>query len=296
VLPGGRWIDATLGLGGHAEAILDRSTPGGEVLGIDRDPRALELAGERLARYGRRFTAVRGNFGDLGELARGTGWDRVDGILLDLGISSMQVDDAGRGFSFRADAPIDMRMDPERGVSARELVNTLSRDELAALFRELGEEPRAGRIASAIVEARRRGRLETTLELAGVVARASGYTGGRTHPATRVFQALRMRVNDEPESLERALPAAVDLLREGGRVAVIAYHSLEDRMVKETFRRLAGACSCPPGQPVCTCGARRTVRLVNRRPVVPDETEVARNRRARSAKMRIAEKATEERP
>ncbi len=291
VRPGGRYIDATLGGGGHAGAILERSSPGGRLLGIDRDGSALAAARERLAAYGDRLTTAAGDFAGIGRLAGALGWEKVDGIIFDLGISSMQVDEADRGFSFRGDARLDMRMDRSQALSAFEIVNEYPPEELSRIFREYGEERKAKKVAATIVEERKKRSIETTAQLAAVVARAAGGTGGRIHPATRVFQALRISVNGELKSLEAALPLAAGLLADGGRLAVIAYHSLEDRIVKESFRFLAGRCACPPGQPVCTCGAAPLLNIVTRRPMRPAPDEIRRNRRSRSARLRVAEKA-----
>ncbi len=288
--PGGRWIDATLGGGGHAAGILERSSPDGLLLGIDQDEQALAMARERLAEFGGRLVTARGNFRDLAVIAREEGWWDVDGILLDLGFSSLQIDEPERGFSFRNEARLDMRMDRREPLTAFDVVNGYPRDELARIFRELGDERRARRIAASIVEERRRRPIETTGELAGLVAKVSGKTGGRINPATRVFQALRIFVNKELDNLATVLPAAVDLLKPGGRLAVISYHSLEERVVKERLRFLSGTCACPPRQPVCTCDAVSKVAVVTRRPIVPQPGELARNRRARSAKLRVAER------
>lgn len=292
VRPDGRYIDATLGAGGHAEAILKRLSEGagGMLLGIDQDRRALAAAAERLKPYGGAFITARGNFRDIGAIARERGLDRADGILFDLGISSMQIDVPQRGFSFRGDAALDMRMDEDRPLTAREVVNEYPERELAGIFRELGEERKANRVARAIVEERKKKAIETTGELARIVSAVHGRTGGRIHPATRVFQALRIHVNRELECLSMALPSAVDLLRPGGRLAVISYHSLEDRIVKDTIRFLSGRCACPARQPVCTCGTEKKLRMISRRPIRPTPAEISRNRRSRSARLRIAEK------
>lgn len=285
--PGGRYIDGTLGAGGHAAGILAAAAPGGEVLGLDVDPGAIGLAKARLILYDRRLHTARASFDTMAEHAAALGWQAVDGILLDLGLSSMQVDDPRRGFSFREEGPLDMRFDPEGLVTAADLVNGLAEEELADLITEMGEEPRARLIARAIVRGRP---IRSTRVLADVVARSSGYHHGRTDPATRTFQALRIAVNDELGRLSRALEAAVRLLKPGGRLVVIAFHSLEDRRVKQFFQRESRDCVCPPQQPVCTCGHIASLRLVTRRPIRPDEQEIQANPRARSARLRIAER------
>jgi 16S rRNA (cytosine1402-N4)-methyltransferase len=290
VRPGGRYIDATLGGGGHAEAILEHSSPDGMLLALDRDGEAVDAARRRLGRFGSRLVALHRNFSRVEEAAREEGFPQVDGILFDLGFSSLQMDDPARGLSFRADAPLDMRLDRSEGITARQIVNSWSRDDLARLFRDLGEEPQARRIAAAILERRQKAPLETTGQLASLVAEAVGRSGGRIHPATRVFQALRMAVNGELEHLRRALPAATALLRAGGRLVVISFHSLEDRTVKEYIRAMTGRCSCPPHQPVCTCRPRAILSPVGKGTVKPSAEEVRRNRRSRSARLRAAVK------
>jgi 16S rRNA (cytosine1402-N4)-methyltransferase len=285
-------VDATLGAGGHAWGLLQESGPNGRLLGLDVDPQALELARQRLEPFGERAILVRASYVTLtGQLAT-LGWKAVDGILFDLGLSSMQVDTPERGFSFLADAPLDMRFDPDSPVSAAELVNKLPEGELADLIYRYSEEKRSRQVARAIVAARP---LTTTLQLAQVVTRAvtSGKGGSRRqgiHPATRTFQALRIAVNRELEALESVLPQAVAALAPGGRLAVIAFHSLEDRLVKQFFRRESQDCICPPQQPVCTCGHRATIRQVTRHPINPQPEEIEANPRAHSARLRVAEK------
>ncbi len=273
--PGGRYIDGTLGGGGHARAVLDASAPDGELLGIDLDPAALAAAAVRLADVGARFRAVRGNFRDLVAHAASVGWQQVDGILLDVGVSSHQLDTAERGFSFNTDAPLDMRLDPDGETSAADLVNGLAEQDLADLIYRYGEEHASRRIARFLVDARRRAPIETTGALAAVVSHAMGGRRGRLHPATRTFQALRIAVNGELESLEHVLPDAIGLLVSGGRLAVIAFHSLEDRIVKQTFRaaRVAGE-----------------VKILTPKPVEADAAETQDNPRSRSAKLRVIEK------
>ena len=283
-MPGGRYIDATLGLGGHARGILEASAPDGSLLGIDRDPAALAKAQEALASYGGRVSYYCASFSELGAIARQAGFATVDGILMDLGVSSMQLGDAERGFSFRTGGPLDMRMGPDAALSASTIVNTWPEHELARIIYEYGEERHSRRIARAICAQRP---FSDTVTLANLVARVAG-PGGRIHPATRTFQALRIAVNDELGSLERALPQALELLEPGAVLVVIAFHSLEDRIVKQFMQREARDCICPPGMPVCTCGHRATLRPGTRKPVMADEAEIARNPRSRSARLRAA--------
>jgi len=284
---GGFYLDGTLGAGGHAYGILLSSQPDGQLLGLDLDPQAILLARETLAPFGERAILVRSTFTKILEELKRVGWKAVDGILLDLGVSSMQLDTADRGFSFQSDAPLDMRFDPAQELSAADLVNTLPENELADLIYEYGEERRARQIAHAIVRARP---IQTTQRLAQVAASVT--TSGRKniHPATRTFQALRIAVNRELDALEAVLPQAVEALTVKGRFAVISFHSLEDRMVKQYFRRESRDCICPPRQPVCTCGHHATLRELTRRPIRPGKEEIARNPRARSARLRVAEK------
>ena len=285
---GGLFVDATLGLGGHTEAILDAS-PDTRVLGIDRDREAIRLASERLARFGTRFRAAHANFRDVARVLGEAGERGADGILADLGVSSLQFDSPVRGFSFRHDAPLDMRMDATgEEETAAELLERLPEEEIARVIYEYGEERKSRRIARWIVERRERGEpLKTTAELASLVARAVGHKRGeKIHPATRTFQALRIAVNGELEGLGEFVETAVDLLQTQGRLAVISFHSLEDRVVKRVLRRLSGQCECDRRLPVCACGARRAVEILTRRPVTPNEQEVAENPRARSAKLR----------
>ena len=281
------YVDGTLGAGGHARGILEASFPDGRLLGMDVDPQALAAAWERLAEFGSRAVIIQASYTTLSEQLDELGWDKVDGILLDLGLSSMQVDTPERGFSFKADAPLDMRFDPRNPATAADLVNYLPEKELADLIYRYGEERRSRQIARAIVKARP---IETTQELAQLVARA--VRGGRQdiHPATKTFQALRIAVNQELESLETVLPQAVASLNPGGRLAVIAFHSLEDRIVKQFFRQESRDCICPPRQPVCTCNHQATIREITRRPIMPQDKEIQENPRARSARLRVAEK------
>jgi len=285
---GGRYIDGTVGLGGHAQGLLEASAPDGELLGLDADPQALEQARANLASFAARITLVQGRHHNLGEIASRQGWRQVDGILLDLGVSSLQLDKAERGFSFREDGALDMRLGPDGTQTAADLVNDLSERELADLIYAFGEERYSRRIASAICRERP---FRGTARLAEVVARAvPNRSRQRIHPATRTFQALRIAVNDELESLRQVLPQALDLLKPGGRLAVIAFHSLEDRIVKQYLVRESKDCICPSELPACVCDHRATVRLLTRKPVRPSEQEVAENPRSSSARLRVAEK------
>ncbi|MDW8316292.1 MAG: 16S rRNA (cytosine(1402)-N(4))-methyltransferase RsmH [Anaerolineae bacterium] len=284
--PGGLYVDATAGGGGHSQALLQRSAPDGRVLSLDADPAAVSRLRTALSPYGQRSVVVHANFRHLAAVARSAGFDAVDGVLMDLGLSSDQLADGGRGFSFLADGPLDMRFDPAQTTTAADLVNGLSEQELADLIYTLGEDRLARRIARAIVAARP---IRTAGQLAEVIAQAVGRRE-RIHPATRTFQALRMAVNDELAALAEALPQAVDLLRPGGRLAVISFHSLEDRTVKQFMQREARGCLCPPSAPVCTCRHRASLRLITRKPVQPGAEEVLRNPRSRSARLRVAEK------
>jgi 16S rRNA (cytosine1402-N4)-methyltransferase len=291
--PGATVVDATLGPGGHAEALLVRVGPKGRVLGIDRDPAALAYASRRLAPAGERFTPLHGDHRDLIPLLHGAGVAAVDAILADLGISSLQLDDPSRGFAFTTDGPLDMRMDPVSGLpTAAELVATLDERALAGLLARWGEEREARRIARAIVRRRSEAPIETTRQLARLVEETLGPAARRfkIHPATRTFQALRIAVNREIEDLPAFIGDAVSVLRRGGRLAVISFHSLEDRAVKQTMRELAHRCICPPGLPVCACGREDLVRILTPRPVVPGDDEVRANPRARSAKLRAVER------
>jgi 16S rRNA (cytosine1402-N4)-methyltransferase len=289
---GARYLDGTLGGAGHTSLLLDASAPDGRVLAIDADPLALERVRSLLpgAITTGRLVLVHGNFARMGELATAADFAPVDGILLDLGLSSDQLADRERGFSFSHDAPLDMRFDTTRGVSAADLVNTLPEAELADLLWRYGEERRSRAIARRIGEARVRQPITRTGELARLVAGVVHGRPGGIHPATRTFQALRIAVNDELASLEAALPAAIELLRPGGRLAVISFHSLEDRIVKRFFQQEERGCICPPELPECVCGRVPRLRIVTRHPLTASEAETATNPRARSAKLRVAEK------
>jgi 16S rRNA (cytosine1402-N4)-methyltransferase len=285
--PGDHVIDGTLGGAGHALGLLQAIAPDGRLLGLDRDPEAVARAQKRLALLSERAILVQSSFRELRAVARKHYFPPADGVLLDLGVSSFQLASPERGFSFVKEGPLDMRFDPLQGPSAADLVNSLPVEELAEILYRFGEERQSRRIARAIVAARP---FQTTQRLAEVIAGAVGRRGGRIHPATKSFQALRIAVNDELGALEEALPQAIELLRPGGRLAVISFHSLEDRLVKRFFRRQAQDCICPPELPVCACKHRATLRIITRRPVQPDEAEITQNRRARSARLRVAEK------
>ena len=291
--PGGLQIDATVGGGGHTERILEAASPDGRVLGLDADQAAIDRVGLRLAGFGDRLVLRRANFRELAAVAPAAGFGAVDGLFFDLGLSSFQLADRDRGFGFRAGGPLDMRFDTSRGVPAAELLETLDADALAALFRRYGEEPAAWRIAKAIVAARETAPVQTAEELAAIVERVvpvNPRVRRRTHPATRVFQALRIAVNEELDALEDGLAAAVDLLRPGGRLVVLSYHSLEDRIVKRFLAAERRGCVCAPEAPVCICGRTPRLRLVTRPSLTPTEAEIDANPRARSARLRAAER------
>lgn len=290
--PGGTYVDATVGGGGHAAAILERIAPTGRLIGIDRDAEALALAGARLAPYAATVTLRHANYTAIRTVVADAGLEAVDGIVMDLGASSLQFEAPERGFSFTRPGPLDMRMDRTQPTRAADLVNTLPEDELSRIIHTYGEERWARRIARTIV---RRRPLSTTDELAEAVSASiprRAWPRG-IHPATRTFQALRIATNRELEDLEAALPDAVGTLREGGRLCVITFHSLEDRIVKHLYVRLSRGCICSPGSPTCTCGGRRLVRVLTRKPVTPGLAELSANPRARSAKLRVAERIRE---
>ncbi len=291
--PGSLQIDATVGGGGHTERILEAASPDGRVLGLDADGAAIERVRLRLARYGDRLVLRRANFRELSTVAPEAGFGSVDGMLFDLGLSSFQLADRERGFGFRAGGPLDMRFDATRGVPASELLATLDADELAALFRRYGEEPSAWKIAKAIVAARATAPIWTAEELAELIEQISPPNPRqrrRTHPATRTFQALRIAVNEELDALGDGLAAAVDLLRPGGRLVVLSYHSLEDRIVKRFLNAERRGCTCPPLAPVCVCGRAPRLRLVTRPSLTPTDAEIDANPRSRSARLRAAER------
>ncbi len=289
--PGGVYVDGTLGAGGHAAEILKRSAPDGILIGLDRDADAVERSRAALAVFGRRVVLRHENFRDLRQVLSALGYEAVDGVLLDLGVSWFHLKSAERGFSFLLDGPLDMRMDRSCSQSAADLVNTLPRAELTKIFRTYGEENRAGAIAKAIEKARSRGPITGTVQLAQIVSSVfPPYPPRRVHPATRTFQALRIAVNDEIASLRDGLDRIIPLVRGGGRIAVIAFHSLEDRIVKQAFASSAKGCVCPPKMPVCTCGKKPVLRVLTGRPIIAGPEELTLNPAARSAKLRAAEK------
>jgi len=283
----GRYIDATIGAGGHAWGILNASGPKGQLLGLDLDPQALSLAAIRLAEFPGRFSLIQASYTTLRTQMQKLGWDSVQGIVLDLGVSSMQLDTPERGFSFLKDGPLDMRFSPSQPTTAADLVNQLPERDLADLIWQFGEDRNSRRIARVIVQKRP---FSTTRELAEALEKTGGRSKDRLHPATRTFQALRIAVNQELQSVSDVLPLAVDALAPGGRLAVIAFHSLEDRLVKQYFRKESRDCICPPEQPVCTCGHKASIIEITRRPISPAESEMQSNSRARSAHLRAAEK------
>ncbi len=295
---GGRYIDGTLGAGGHAFGILQTSSPDGRLLGLDVDPQALELARERLNVFGNRVSILQSSYTEIKTCMMAQGWENVQGVLLDLGVSSMQLDTPGRGFSFQADAPLDMRFDPGGSTTAADLVNTLTEAELAKLLFEYGEERSARHIARLIIQARP---ITTTGQLADLILKKfkshdkatrkyEHHEKKRIHPATRTFQALRIAVNHELDAVAAVLPQAVDILSPGGRLVVISFHSLEDRIVKQFFRQESRNCICPPRQPICNCGHRASLSEITHRPIMAKQEEVFDNPRARSARLRVAEK------
>lgn len=292
VRPGGIYVDGTLGGAGHAGEILRRSAPDGILIGIDRDDEALDESRRVLAPFGERAVLMKGNFSRMKEMIARSAPAGVDGILLDLGVSSHQLDTASRGFSFSLDGPLDMRMNGQDSLTARDLVNTCPEGRLKEIIREYGEEKQAGRIARVIVEARRNAPIVTTGQCAALISRALGSRarGSKVHPATKTFQALRIAVNRELESLDAAVRDGIEILKPGGRFTVISFHSLEDRIVKSLFREAATDCSCPPHFPLCVCEKTKVVTMVTRRPVRPDPEETERNPRARSARLRTVEK------
>jgi 16S rRNA (cytosine1402-N4)-methyltransferase len=287
VQPGGRYIDCTLGAGGQAAAILEHSSPGGQLLGIDADPEAIKIARVRLEAYSGSTLLVNENFANLQAICLKYDFFPVHGILFDLGLSSLQLNGSGRGFSFRHDAPLDMRFSPSQEVTAADIINTSSEAELAHLIRKYGEEGYSRQIAHRIVNQRP---IKTTLQLAQTIEQAIGWRRGRIHPATKTFQALRIAVNQELEHLEVALKQAINLLGFEGRLVIISYHSLEDRLVKQFMRQESRGCICPPGTPACVCGHTVSLRLINKKVITPSLVEVQLNPRSRSAKLRAAER------
>jgi len=289
----GIYVDGTLGGGGYAEEILKRSSPDGILIGLDQDPEAVERCRVRLAAFSDRAFIEHANYRELPLVLEKLGYDMVDGAVLDLGVSWFHLKSPKRGFSFQQDGPLDMRMDPSRGQTAADLVNGLSRDELAKIIREYGEERRAGAIARAIEKARGRRPIMSTVQLADIVSSVfPPYPPRRIHPATLTFQALRIAVNDELGALHEGVERIIGLLKPGGRFAVVTFHSLEDRVVKQAFVAAAKGCICPPKLPICACGRKPVLRLLTHRPVTAGPDEVTLNPAARSAKLRVAEKLT----
>jgi len=290
--PGGIYIDGTVGGAGHALLILEASSPDGALIGFDRDREALKAAAERLLPFDDRARLKHGNFTGIAETLSEFGIERIDGILLDLGVSSHQLDLAERGFSFLKDAPLDMRMDKSSGVTGADLINTLPERELTRIIRDYGEERWAKRIASFIVREREESPVETTMQLVEIIKAAvpRGAWEERLHPATRTFQALRIAVNEELASLEKGLDLGVRVLKQGGRIVVISFHSLEDRIVKNSFRRFAHGCTCPRDFPYCVCDNKPLLRVLTNKPVMARETEIDANPRSRSARLRSAER------
>ena len=284
--PGERYLDGTLGGGGHAEEILLRSSPDGRVLGLDWDEDAVRAAGQRLSCFGDRLTVHRANFAQAKDILTDINWGQVDGVLLDLGVSSHQFDAAERGFSFQASAPLDMRMDRRQRLTALEIVNSFPETEIAKIISDYGEEPRARRIAAAIATERKDRAIETTIDLADIIVRVKGKRSRTHHPATQTFQALRVAVNRELETLKRFLEYGYELLQPGGRMVIISFHSLEDRLVKTAFRKWSEQCICPPRTLNCECGWSQKARRLTRKPIIASAEEVRANPRARAAKLR----------
>jgi 16S rRNA (cytosine1402-N4)-methyltransferase len=288
--PHRRYLDGTLGGGGHAEQILIQSSPDGQVLGLDWDDEAIVAARTRLSRFGERLAIRQASFAAAKEILADLNWQSVDGVVLDLGVSSHQLESAERGFSFRSHGRLDMRMDRRQALDAYQIINTFSATELQRIFHEYGEEPHARRIAAAIIAARNIRPIETTEELAGIIARAKGSRRREHHPATQTFQALRIAVNQELQQLQRFLEQGYEPLKPGGRMAIISFHSLEDRLVKNAFRKWDRECLCAPRTPRCDCGWSRKVKLLTKKPILPSAQEIAINPRARSAKLRAVER------
>lgn len=288
----GTYVDCTLGGGGHTEKIIEKILPGGRVIGIDQDPNALAAAGKRLSQYQTNIVYVHSNFYHLKDVIAEVGLGEVDGVLFDLGVSSHQLDEGDRGFSYKQDAPLDMRMNPADTVTAEKLVNELDENQLTAIIKDYGEERWAKRIAQFIVTHRKERSIHTTGELVEVIKKAipAGARRDGPHPAKRTFQALRIAVNDELNRFAQALKDSVEILKPGGRVCVISFHSLEDRITKEVFKELARSCICPPELPVCRCDKQKLVDIITGKPVLPGAEELEHNPRARSAKLRVAQK------
>ena len=292
IKPDGIYVDGTCGGAGHSTQIAKRLGEGGRLIAIDQDEDAIRTATERLKEFGDKVTIVRNNFSSLADVCRELGIDKIDGLLLDLGVSSFQLDEASRGFSYMADAPLDMRMDKRLAISAWNVVNEYSESELKRIIYEYGEDRFAGRIASKIVYARTQQPINTTGELVHVVKNAvpAAMREGGSHPAKRTFQAIRIEVNKELSVIAPAIRSAVDLLGEGGRIAIITFHSLEDRIVKQEFAKFTKGCTCPKDFPICVCGNKPRLKLVSSKPILPSSEELEENSRSHSAKLRVAEK------
>lgn len=293
IKPDGIYVDCTLGGGGHSQAIINKLGPKGLLIGIDQDESAIKAASQRLGQCEARFKAVHANYKDITRIVTSLGFKEIDGVIFDLGVSSHQLDTSKRGFSYKHDAPLDMRMDQSNQLTAKDLVNNLSEKELADIIWRYGEERWSKRIAQFIVERRKSEAIKTTGQLVDVIKAAipAGARREGPHPAKRTFQALRIEVNKELEVLETALQEAVELLKKGGRIAVITFHSLEDRVVKEKFRNMAKGCECPPNFPICICKKKPLLRIVTKKPIVPTKQELSQNPRARSSKLRVGEKS-----
>ena len=292
IRPDGIYIDGTAGGAGHSSVIASHLGEGGKLLALDQDATAVAVATERLSRFGERAEVVHSNFCDLAKVCEDRGIEHIDGLLLDLGVSSYQLDTAERGFSYRADAPLDMRMDATKTLTAKKIVNEYSEEALKRILFEYGEERFSSRIASNIIRARQTAPIETTGELVEIIKRSvpARHGDGGHHPAMRTFQALRIEVNAELDVIAPAIKSAVSLLNKGGRIAIITFHSLEDRIVKQTFAELAEGCKCPKSLPICVCGNKPQVKIITRKPIIAGDKELADNPRSRSAKLRVCEK------
>ena len=296
IKPDGVYIDGTLGGGGHSLEIVKRLGEKGRLIGFDRDREAIAAATDRLRDYAGKVTVIRSNFDRIKEAAGTAGIKKADGIVLDLGVSSHQLDDPGRGFSYREDAPLDMRMDDRQEKTARDIVNDMSEEELAGIIKRYGEERFAGRIASNIVQARKKSPLSTTFELNEIIKDSipAKYRATGGHPSKRTFQAIRIALNGELDSLEKAVPDMIDMLDDGGRLCIITFHSLEDRIVKNLFRDAQDPCTCPPDFPVCVCGKKPKGKVITRKAILPSKEELEVNSRSKSAKLRVFERIIEE--
>ena len=296
IKPDGVYIDGTLGGGGHSLEIVKRLGEKGRLIGFDRDREAIAAATDRLQDYAGKVTVIRSNFDRIKEASGTAGIKKADGIVLDLGVSSHQLDDPGRGFSYREDAPLDMRMDDRQEKTARDIVNDMSEEELAGIIKRYGEERFAGRIASNIVQARKKAPLSTTFELNEIIKDSipAKYRATGGHPSKRTFQAIRIALNGELDSLEKAVPDMIDMLDDGGRLCIITFHSLEDRIVKNLFRDAQDPCTCPPDFPVCVCGKKPKGKVITRKAILPSKEELEVNSRSKSAKLRVFERIVEE--